>query len=168
MTAAITAFIGIGSNLDNPRQQVADAVVALRQLPQSQLVAVSPWYRSAPLGPGDQPDYINGVARIDTTLQPEPLLVALQDIENRQGRRRDIRWGPRTLDLDILLYGDSTIASPQLTIPHPQLTLRNFVLFPLCDLAPALQLPDGTILAELLANTPAAGIVRVSDGDQVP
>lgn len=165
MTAAITVYIGIGSNLDNPRQQVAAAVAALEQLPQSQLVAVSPWYRSAPLGPGDQPDYINGVARIATTLPPEPLLTALQDIENRQGRRRDIRWGPRTLDLDILLYGDDTLASPRLTVPHPQLKQRNFVLVPLHDLAPALQLPDGTILAELLANTPAAGIVRVTDGD---
>jgi len=165
LTAAITVYIGIGSNLDNPRQQVAAAVAALEQLPQSQLVAVSPWYRSAPLGPGDQPDYINGVARIATTLPPEPLLTALQDIENRQGRRRDIRWGPRTLDLDILLYGDDTLASPRLTVPHPQLKQRNFVLVPLHDLAPALQLPDGTILAELLANTPAAGIVRVTDGD---
>jgi len=105
------------------------------------------------------------VARIATTLPPEPLLTALQDIENRQGRRRDIRWGPRTLDLDILLYGDDTLASPRLTVPHPQLKQRNFVLVPLHDLAPALQLPDGTILAELLANTPAAGIVRVTDGD---
>lgn len=165
MTAAITAFIGIGSNLDNPRQQVADAVAALRQLPQSQLVAVSPWYRSAPLGPKDQPDYINGVARLDTTLQPETLLAALQQIENRQGRTRDTRWGPRTLDLDLLLYGNRTVTSPELIIPHPQLTQRNFVLFPLYDLAPALQLPDGTILAELLANTAAAGIVRVTDGD---
>lgn len=165
MTAAITVYIGIGSNLDNPRQQVAAAVAALEQLPHSQLVAVSPWYRSASLGPGDQPDYINGVARIATTLPPESLLTALQDIENRQGRRRDIRWGPRTLDLDILLYGDDTLASPRLTVPHPQLKQRNFVLVPLHDLAPALQLPDGTILAELLANTPAAGIVRVCDGE---
>lgn len=165
MTAAITVFIGIGSNLNNPRQQVAKAVAALSQIPQTRFIAISPWYRSAPLGPGDQPDYINAVARIETNLQPEPLLAALQAIETRQGRTRDIRWGPRTLDLDILLYGNSTIASPQLIVPHPRLAQRNFVLFPLYDLAPALQLPDGTILAELLANTTTAGIVRVSDGD---
>ncbi len=159
------AYIAIGSNLDNPRQQVEKAVSALARLPQTRLAAVSPWYRSAAIGPGQQPDYLNGVARLDTGLDPRQLLAALQAIENDQGRQRGERWAARTLDLDILLYSDQVIAETGLTIPHPRLAERNFVLYPLVDLAPDLVLPDGTPLGALLAKCDAGGIVRDTDGE---
>ncbi|MCK9563477.1 MAG: 2-amino-4-hydroxy-6-hydroxymethyldihydropteridine diphosphokinase [Bacteroidales bacterium] len=163
------AFIAIGSNLGNPRRQVASAVAALAELPDSQLVAVSPWYRSAAIGPGEQPDYLNGVAELRTRLAPRRLLAALQAIEETQGRQRTERWAARTLDLDILLYGDAVIAEPDLIVPHPRLAERNFVLYPLADLAPTLVLPDGTplgeLLTELLAKCESGGIVRDSDGE---
>ncbi|HEY8386192.1 MAG TPA: 2-amino-4-hydroxy-6-hydroxymethyldihydropteridine diphosphokinase, partial [Porticoccaceae bacterium] len=138
MNGETTTFIAIGSNLDNPRRQVADAVAALSGLQGSRLVALSPWYRSAAIGPGSQPDYLNGVARLTTRLSPRHLLAALQAIEHAQGRQRTEHWGPRTLDLDILLYGNEIIAEPDLIVPHPRLTQRNFVLYPLADLAPDL------------------------------
>lgn len=137
----------------------------MAQLPETQLLAVSPWYSSKALGPGSQPDYRNGVAQLATTLSPGQLLAALQAIEHRQGRQREQRWAARTLDLDILLYGDLVMASVNLTIPHPQMTERNFVLSPLFDLAPGLILPDGTTLVSHLANCATDGIVRLPDGD---
>lgn len=165
MRREVVTYVGIGSNLDDPRRQVVRAVQSLGQLPDTRLIACSPWYLSAPLGPAPQPPYINGVAMLATTLDPEQLLGALQAIEGRQGRVRGERWGPRTLDLDILLFGAETIATPLLRVPHPELGRRAFVLHPLADLSPALILPDGTALAELLAKCPANGIVRLSDGD---
>jgi len=163
--SAVTAFIGIGSNLGEPRHQVDRAVAALAQLPQTRLLAVSPWYHSKALGPGPQPDYRNGVAQLATDLPPDQLLAALQAIEHRQGRQRELRWAARTLDLDILLYGDLVVDSATLTIPHPRMAERGFVLRPLLDLAPELILPDGTALAAHLANCATDGIVRVTDGD---
>lgn len=165
MSRETTAYIGIGSNLDDPRRQVALAVEALRQLAATRLLACSDWYLSDPLGPGPQPPYVNGVARLATRLTPLALLRALQAIEQRQGRVRGERWGPRTLDLDILLFGDESLATPELRVPHPEMARRSFVLHPLAELAPALVLPDGTPLAALLAKCPADGIVRLTDGD---
>lgn len=165
MNGETTTFIAIGSNLDNPRRQVADAVAALSGLQGSRLVALSPWYRSAAIGPGSQPDYLNGVARLTTRLSPRHLLAALQAIEHAQGRQRTEHWGPRTLDLDILLYGNEIIAEPDLIVPHPRLTQRNFVLYPLADLAPDLIFPDGTPLKEVLAKCQQDGIVRDADGE---
>ncbi len=157
--ARVRAYIGLGSNLDRPRRQVETAVSQIDTLPDTRVTARSRWYRSAPLGPPGQPDYINGVVAIDTELTPETLLEALQAIENRHGRDRGVRWGARTLDLDILVYGDRVIDDPALRVPHPELANRNFVLYPLADVAPDLLLPDGTALATLLANVGGNGIV---------
>lgn len=160
-----TCYIGLGSNLANPMHQLQSALEAIAGLPQTRLVASSLFYRSAPLGPAGQPDYINAVAAIDTGLPPSDLLSALQAIENRQGRVRGERWGARTLDLDILLYGHAQISQPDLVIPHPEMANRNFVLYPLADLAPNLVLPDGRPLQDLLANISSEGIAPESAGD---
>jgi 2-amino-4-hydroxy-6-hydroxymethyldihydropteridine diphosphokinase len=157
------AYIGLGSNLLDPLGQVTDALDDIANLDDTELLRVSSWYRSTALGPGPQPDYINGVALVTTAQSPLQLLHSLQAIENRHGRERTVRWGARTLDLDILLYGNLQLNSTELTIPHPQMTLRNFVLLPLAEIAPALALPNGQLLTDLLANLSAEGIVRVAE-----
>ena len=155
-------YVGIGSNLDNPLGQVNQAVSRLDQLPECTVTAVSPWYGSTPVGgEPDQPDYVNGVVCLKTTRQPNDLLTALQAIEYAQGRKRETRWGARTLDLDILLYGNLVTTDPQLTIPHPRLSIRPFVLYPLADIAPKLVLPGGVTVASLLAGLDTAGIWRL-------
>lgn len=155
----VRAYIGLGSNLDDPERQLRRALEALAQLPQTRLAGCSRFYRSVPLGPQDQPDYINAVAALDTTLEAETLLDALQAIETAQGRvRGPERWGPRTLDLDLLLYGSETLATPRLSVPHAGLAERGFVLYPLAELVPGLVLPDGRTLADLLARCDAAGL----------
>lgn len=143
------AYIGLGSNLSNPLHQVTHACNQLQEHSDIILVACSPWYTSVAVGP-EQPDYINGAAALDTSLSAEELLDQLQAIENSQGRTRSIHWGPRTLDLDLLLYGDEIINSDRLQVPHPWMHQRNFVLRPLLDIAPELALPDGTSIANLL------------------
>lgn len=155
-------YIGLGSNLATPCEQLRAALAALAALPESRLAAVSAAYASDPLGPPDQPRYLNAVAALDTRLAPLQLLDALQAIELAQGReRKDERWGPRTLDLDILLFGDRLIDEPRLQVPHYHLHARPFVLYPLADVAPAdLQLPDGRTLAALLAHCPFSGLER--------
>lgn len=158
---ATLAYIALGSNLDNPRQQVEQGVQALTQLPSTRLRARSGWYQSKAVGPGPQPDYINGVALLETALPPESLITHLQEIETSQGRQRRVRWAARTLDLDILLYGDRVIATEQLQVPHPRLADRNFVLYPLADISPDLILPNGTSLASLLRRCPREGLIRV-------
>jgi 2-amino-4-hydroxy-6-hydroxymethyldihydropteridine diphosphokinase len=155
----VRAYIGLGSNLDDPERQLRRALEALAQLPQTHLAGCSRFYRSVPLGPQDQPDYMNAVAALDTTLEAEALLDALQAIETAQGRvRGPERWGPRTLDLDLLLYGSAILATPRLSVPHPGLAERGFVLYPLAELAPDLVLPDGRTLADLLARCEASGL----------
>ena len=143
------AYIALGSNLHTPREQLKRALNALAQLPQTQLMAVSSFYRSKPLGPQDQPDYLNAAVEISTALSPLALLDELQRIENEQGRVRLRRWGERTLDLDILLYGDEIIQSERLTVPHYDMHNREFVIVPLAEIAPNLILPNGQKLAEL-------------------
>lgn len=145
-------YIGLGSNLNNPIQQIYTAVEALKHISLTEFIIVSSLYRNPPLGP-PQPDYINAVAALDTSLPAEQLLEQLQAIEAQQGRMRSGKqWGePRTLDLDLLLYGDTHIQTDKLIIPHPGLKQRNFVLYPLVEIAPHLQLPDGTSLTSLLA-----------------
>lgn len=143
------AYIALGSNLHTPREQLKRALNALAQLPQTQLMAVSSFYRSKPLGPQDQPDYLNATVEISTALSPLTLLDELQRIENEQGRVRLRRWGERTLDLDILLYGDEIIQSERLTVPHYDMHNREFVIVPLAEIAPNLILPNGQKLAEL-------------------
>lgn len=157
-------FLGLGANLTNPVAQIQNAVAALRQLPQSKLVAVSSLYGSRPMGPQDQPDYVNAVAKISTGLTPLALLDALQQIEQQQGRQRKAeRWGPRSLDLDILLYASHTIASERLTVPHYGLAQREFVLYPLAEIAPQLTLPCGTPLQTLLNKVPLNGLQKLGE-----
>jgi 2-amino-4-hydroxy-6-hydroxymethyldihydropteridine diphosphokinase len=156
-------YIGLGSNLAEPRQQLRGALDALASIVDSQLSAVSSLYLSDPLGPPDQPRYNNAVAALDTSLSPLDLLDALQAIERAHGRERKAeRWGPRTLDLDILLFGDRLIDEPRLTVPHYHLHARAFVLYPLAEIAPQdLRLADGRALPELLAACPFAGLERL-------
>ena len=155
-------YIGLGANLEQPLAQLQQAVAALKLLPHSSLVAVSGFYGSKPMGPQDQPDYVNAAAALDTALSPEQLLDALQQIEQQQGRMRKAeRWGARTLDLDILLYGDQVIATERLTVPHYGLRVREFVLYPLFEIAPQLSLPDGTVLSSLLEQVPLNGLQKL-------
>ncbi|WPN58923.1 2-amino-4-hydroxy-6-hydroxymethyldihydropteridine diphosphokinase [Pseudomonas sp. P9_31] len=155
-------YIGMGSNLADPAEQLRSAIEALSQLPQTQLVGVSAFYQSDSLLPG-QPRYTNAVAALDSRLAPLELLDALQAIENGQGRERLERWGPRTLDLDIVLFGDRLIDEPRLKVPHYHLQERAFVLYPLAELAPTdLRLADGRTLTALLAACPFVGLERLS------
>ena len=155
------AYIGLGSNLDDPRQQVSSALNELGRLPETSLVDASSLYRSPPLGPPGQPDYVNAVAALETGLAPAPLLAALQALEQRHGRVRAERWGPRTLDLDILVYGDLQSDDPELTLPHPQLARRDFVLVPLHEIAPELEICGLGRVVDLLAGLPQTTLVRL-------
>ncbi|MCY1306269.1 2-amino-4-hydroxy-6-hydroxymethyldihydropteridine pyrophosphokinase [compost metagenome] len=157
-------FIGLGSNLAEPVSQLRGALAAIGELPQTHLTAVSSLYASDPLGPPDQPRYVNAVAALDTELAPLHLLDALQAIELAQGRvRKDERWGPRTLDLDILLFGQRQIDEPRLQVPHYHMHARAFVLYPLAEIAGDLQLPDGRPLQALLDTCPFEGLERLAD-----
>ncbi len=158
-----TAYIGLGSNLDQPLAHIKQAAEALGQIPQTRLLALSPLYRSKAVGPGEQPDYINAAAALETSLPPLELLHQLQAIENQQGRKRGpVRWVARTLDLDLLIFDNISLETNELTIPHPRMTERNFVLFPMRDLAkllsPALTLPDGRSIINLAQNCNDDGI----------
>lgn len=156
-------YIGLGSNLAEPLRQLQAALAAIAELPHSQLAATSSFYASDPLGPPDQPRYVNAVAALDTELAPLELLDALQRIEQEQGRvRKAERWGPRTLDLDILLFGNRLLSEERLTVPHYHMHARVFVLYPLAEIAPTdLQLPDGRSLEQLLAACPYEGLERL-------
>lgn len=154
-------FIGLGSNLDNPLARLKTAIEDLQQLPQTVLVCVSSLYRSPPMGPQDQPDYINAVAEVETTLSAHALLDALQQIEHKHGRVRARHWGERTLDLDILLYGDVQISDARLRVPHPGLAERAFVVYPLHEIAPDLHIPGQGSLKALKAGCPRAGLEQV-------
>lgn len=155
------AYIGLGSNLEDPLAQVTRALDELAEIPNTSLLARSAIFSSRAVGP-EQPDYINAAALLDTRLTPLALLDALQAIEQTHQRVRIQHWGPRTLDLDLLLYGDEIIEEERLRVPHPYLTQRSFVLYPLADITPDLHLPDGTPLADLLKCCPADGLVRLS------
>ena len=147
----VTVYIGMGSNLENPRRQVTQAIAAISSIIDCRRLVVSSLYRSKPMGPQDQPDYVNAVMSVETSLSPLALLDTLQSIEQQQGRVRGVeQWGPRTLDLDILLYSDQMIGLPRLKIPHPGLHERSFVLYPLNEIAPTLVIPGHGALARLL------------------
>lgn len=156
------AYIGLGSNLEQPQQQVIVALRELTELPETTFLKASSLYQSDPLGPSDQPDYINSVAALDTELSPIALLRELQTLENRHQRVRQEHWGPRTLDLDLLLYADHTIALSDLIVPHPGLAERNFVVIPLYEIAPDLQLPDGQLLVDLFNQSCPKGLKRLA------
>ncbi|MBL0521976.1 2-amino-4-hydroxy-6-hydroxymethyldihydropteridine diphosphokinase [Aeromonas enteropelogenes] len=158
-------FIAIGSNLADPLGQARRAISAMAALPETELQQASSFYSSRPMGPADQPDYVNAVARLTTRLAPLALLDQLQKIELEQGRvRKDERWGPRTLDLDLLLYGDRVINHERLIVPHYGMQEREFVLLPLAEIAPALVLPCGTPLAQLVARCPRNGLTIIASG----
>ena len=156
------AAIGLGSNLEDSRDHIRRALVALGKLPDTRLLAASPLYGSVAVGP-KQPDYVNACALLETGLEPLTLLDALQAIEQAHQRVREIRWGPRTLDLDLLLYDTRQIDHPRLTVPHAQMSHRNFVLYPLADVWPDATLPDGRTLDSLLAACTMEGLWRLAE-----
>lgn len=158
----VRAFVALGANLVDPQAQVRAAAAALNDLPGCRLVTLSSLYRTAPVGvPGEQPDYINAVAAVDTTLPPEELLQALLALEQRFGRERHTHLAPRTLDLDLLLYGDTVLDTPSLQLPHPRLHLRAFVLVPLAEIAPTLHLPGRGSVAAWLPAVSLQAIAKV-------
>jgi len=150
---AVQVYVALGANLAEPLQQLDVAVTALNTLALNNTLTVSAYYRSKPMGDVIQPDYVNAVAGFQTELLPIELLDALQDIEQQQGRLRLERWGPRTLDLDLLLYGTQHINQPRLCVPHYGMKQRSFVLVPLADIAPTLTLPCNTSLESLISVT---------------
>ena len=156
------AYIGLGSNLEDPRAQVSSAMAELEGLPASRVLGKSSLYLSAPLGPSDQPDFINAVVKLETGLTPAVLLRHIQALEHGHGRRRERHWGPRTLDLDLLLYGNKKIKNRTLTVPHPEIGKRNFVLCPLLELAPGIEIPGQGPARELLRDLDAAGAGRIA------
>jgi 2-amino-4-hydroxy-6-hydroxymethyldihydropteridine diphosphokinase len=157
----VRCFIGLGSNLEDPVKQVKQALEELAELPQCQLISHSSLYSSAPIGPQDQPDFINAVAEIETTLDAHSLLNQLQALEQQHQRKRLRHWGPRTLDLDLLLFGDQQISTDRLKVPHPFMPERNFVLYPLAELERELILPDGSPLSQLLVACPMGTLSKI-------
>jgi len=157
-------YIALGSNLGEPLQQLRTAIRALASLPRTRLDAISSAYASAAVGPGEQPDYLNAAARLSTELQPLELLDELQAIELHQGRTRGERWTARTLDLDLLFHGDARLETSRLTLPHPRLGERNFVLYPLRDVVEGnLMLPDGRNLDTLIRACAGDPLVAINE-----
>ncbi len=159
----VVAYIGLGSNLDGPRAQLQRAFGELAELPHTQLLQHSMLYGSRPLGPADQPDYVNAVAAVRTALQPLQLLDALQAVEQAHHRVREQHWGPRTLDLDLLLYGEDVIDLDRLRVPHSEMHRRDFVLRPLLEIAPGIGIPGRDAAASLLADCPGPHCVVLND-----
>jgi 2-amino-4-hydroxy-6-hydroxymethyldihydropteridine diphosphokinase len=159
-TATAEAFVALGANLEDPVLQVSNAIAELRNIEQTQVLAVSSLYRTAPVGYVDQPDFINAVAKLRTGLSPHQLLDALHAIENRHGRQRSVRNAPRTLDLDLLLYGIRVVGEGDLTLPHPRMHERAFVLMPLAEIAPEATVPGHGPVAQLLAQVDRGGVEK--------
>ena len=159
--APALAYIALGANLGDPQAMVRNAIAALDALPDTRLIRASSLYRTEPVGLKAQPDFINAVAAIRTTLAPQDLLCELQNLEATHGRVRSIPNAPRTLDLDILLYADQVINTPTLTLPHPRMRLRAFVLAPLAEIAPKLQIPGRGSLAAWLPAVANHRILRL-------
>jgi 2-amino-4-hydroxy-6-hydroxymethyldihydropteridine diphosphokinase len=157
------AFIGLGSNLNNPREQVLHAARLVGELPHTRLLSRSPLYRSAPLGYLEQPDFINAVAKLETELMPRELLDALLELERHNGRTREFLNAPRTMDLDLLLYDDLRHHEHGLTVPHPQMHLRAFVLVPLLEIAPDCAIPGIGAAADALRQCRGQRLERIAD-----
>ncbi|HEY0179750.1 MAG TPA: 2-amino-4-hydroxy-6-hydroxymethyldihydropteridine diphosphokinase [Dokdonella sp.] len=156
------AYVGLGSNLGDPPRQIRSALQALDAPPHTRVVQRSRLYRTPPWGVADQPAFVNAVAELATALAPRELLDALLEIERRHGRRRDAaRWGPRTLDLDLLTFADRRVDEPGLVLPHPRLAERAFVLVPLAEIAPDLAIPRVGVVAELLERVDASACVAL-------
>ncbi|MCG8991397.1 2-amino-4-hydroxy-6-hydroxymethyldihydropteridine diphosphokinase [Laribacter hongkongensis] len=156
------AAIALGANLGDAAASVRDAMQALASLPETRWLAGSPLYRTAPVGYADQPDFVNAVALVETGLTPQELLAALQKLEEQGGRVRSFRNAPRTLDLDLLVYGEVQLDTPELTLPHPRMHERTFVLMPLADVAPDLLIPGCGRVADCLAGLPVNGIEKLA------
>jgi 2-amino-4-hydroxy-6-hydroxymethyldihydropteridine diphosphokinase len=159
-----TAFVALGANLDDPRSQILQALEELDGIPESRVVSRSSLYRTAPVGYSSQPDFINAVARLDTALDARPLLRALLELENRHGRRRSVPNAPRTLDLDLLLYADRVLREDGLTLPHPRLHERAFVLAPLAEIAPDAIVPGQGRVGDLLDRVDRSGVELLDGG----
>ncbi len=155
------AFVGLGSNIGEPRRQLQAAMKELDELPDTRAIAASALYRSAPLGYLEQPEFLNAVVELETQLTPEALFDGLQAIEKGHGRERPFAGAPRTLDLDLLLYGDTTLATPRLTLPHPRMHERAFVLMPLAEIAPQATIPGRGTARGLLAACEGQRVERI-------
>jgi len=162
-SSPVTAFVALGSNLGDPARQIRGALRALAELPGTRLVRASSIYRNPPEGGRDQPEFMNAVAQIETRLGPRALLGRLLDIERGHGRVRDYPNAPRTLDLDIVLYGDREVREDGLTIPHPRMLERAFVLVPLAEIAPGAVVPGAGRIADLLGKLDASGMIRLAE-----
>jgi len=157
------AYVGVGSNLQGPGKQVESAMGLLDEIPGTRLVSMSSLYRSAPFGGVEQPDFVNAVAAVLTQLEPDEFLTALHDIEHRLGRERDdTRWGPRVIDLDLLVYAGEIVDEPDITVPHPGIRERNFVLLPLGEIAPELVIPGLGRVASIPVNMDEPHISRIA------
>jgi 2-amino-4-hydroxy-6-hydroxymethyldihydropteridine diphosphokinase len=161
-----TAYIALGSNLDEPVRQLRAGLAALAALPDIRLTSVSSLYRSEAVGYRDQPDFVNAVAQIETSLKPGELLAALLELERRQGRVRAFPNAPRTLDLDILLYGNRVVHEPGLTIPHPRMHERAFVIVPLAEIAPDALVPGRGRAQDLVAGVAQDSVTRLAERAQ--
>ena len=159
----VPAYVALGSNLDGPREQVEQAMAALAGLPDTRLVLRSSLYRTRPFGPVEQPDFINAAAGLLTRLEPAALLAQLKALESQLGRERPVvRWGPRRIDLDLLVHGGARIAEPNLEVPHPGIPERAFVLVPLAEFAPDLEVPGRGRVRDLLARVDSADLERLA------
>jgi len=167
MTPLTPAYIGIGSNQGCPPRQLDAAFAAIGRIPGTRLVSVSRRYATRPFGPVEQDEFLNAAAGVLTTLEPAALLAELRRIEDAQGRVRATHWGPRTLDLDLLVHGQARLETPELTLPHPGIGERNFVLYPLADIAPDLEIPGLGRVSTLAARVAGDGI-EVSKGNGDP
>ncbi|MBI1397741.1 MAG: 2-amino-4-hydroxy-6-hydroxymethyldihydropteridine diphosphokinase [Betaproteobacteria bacterium] len=167
MSTTTRAYVGLGSNIESPGAQLGRALEALAALPHTRILARSSFYRTAPVGFGDQPDFVNAVVLVDTSLSAHALLAALLAIERAQGRVRGMPNGPRTLDLDILLYDDLVLRDSELTLPHPRMHERAFVLVPLAELAPDLVVPGRGVVRELAWRSAAHQMVERIDADSL-
>jgi len=143
-------YIGLGSNLNEPYQQIKTAIVALDTLPENSVIVSSGYYSSKPMGPNDQPDFVNAVVKMETALSPQALLLACQQIELQQGRIKTRHWGERSIDLDILLYAQQQLEGDNLSVPHPGICARDFVYLPLLEIAPDIVLPGTGELAKII------------------
>lgn len=159
--STVTAYVALGSNLEDPQRQLRSGLESLAALPATRLLRASSFYRSAPVGYADQPDFVNAVAAIETGLSPRGLLDALLAVERRHGRVREFPNAPRTLDLDIVAYGDRTIDEPGLAVPHPRMHERAFVMVPLAEIAPDAAIPGRGSVRELAARVDAASVTRL-------
>jgi 2-amino-4-hydroxy-6-hydroxymethyldihydropteridine diphosphokinase len=158
------AYVGIGSNLDEPAGQVRRALTAMAEVPQTRLVRQSSLFGSTPLGPAAQPDFVNAVAGLLTRLEAHAFFSALRALESALGREPPrMRWGPRRIDLDLLVFGEQRLDGPELTLPHPGIVQRNFVLYPLFEVAPGLSVPGCGQVAELAARADPTGIWRLDN-----